>query len=366
MMNDRAYMLMALELARRAEGYTSPNPMVGAVVVQADRVVGRGFHEAAGRPHAEVNAIDDAAAKARGATLYVTLEPCNHTGRTPPCTEKILSAGIRRVVVAMADPNPSVAGGGARYLQQHGVSVIMGVCESEARGLNEAFITYVTTGRPFVILKWAATLDGRLATRSGDSRWVTGTLARQRVHQLRHGVDAILVGVGTVKCDNPQLTTRLEQGGQGKDPLRIVLDTRISISLDAKLLHHRSSAETLIVCGPDTDPHRMAALQKCPAVRVMTCPVTKGGIDLDALMARLGGMMVTSLLIEGGAKVHGSALAAGIVDKVMLFYAPKILGGDDGVPVVRGTGPELMAQAKPIKALAVTRLGDDVLMEGYL
>ncbi len=234
-MNDQDYMKLALDLAEKGRGWTSPNPMVGAVVVKDGRIVGRGYHQQPGGPHAEVNAIDDAGDRARGATLYVTLEPCNHFGRTPPCTRKILDAGIRRVVVAMTDPNPGVQGGGNPYLQDQGIQVTTGICEKEARTLNENFITWVTTGKPFVIVKCAATLDGRIATRTGDSRWVTGPASRQFVHRIRHGVDAILVGVETVKKDDPSLTTRLD-GETGSDPTRIVLDTHLSIPLTAKML----------------------------------------------------------------------------------------------------------------------------------
>jgi diaminohydroxyphosphoribosylaminopyrimidine deaminase/5-amino-6-(5-phosphoribosylamino)uracil reductase len=226
-MDDESYMKLALELAEKGYGWTAPNPMVGAVVVKDGQVVGRGYHQRVGGPHAEVNAIDDAGSRAGGATIYVTLEPCNHFGRTPPCTRKILDAGIRRVVVAMADPNPAVTGGGIATLRDRGVAVTTGVCEKEARTLNEGFITWVTTGRPFVIVKCATTLDGRIATRTGDSRWVTGPASRQFVHRIRHGVDGIMVGVETVKKDDPSLTTRLD-GNTGSDPTRIILDTHLS------------------------------------------------------------------------------------------------------------------------------------------
>ena len=247
-MEDSYFMKMALALAEKGRGYTSPNPMVGAVVVKDGRVVGRGWHEKAGKPHAEVNAIDDAGIHAVGATIYVTLEPCNHTGRTPPCTQKIIQAGITRTVVAMNDPNPDVEGGGIDCLRQAGIQVTDGVCEAEARKLNESFIKFVRTKRPFVILKTASTLDGQIATRTGDSKWVTGEPARLFVHQIRHAVDAILVGIGTVLADDPSLTTRLPDR-KGKDPTRIILDTRLSIPENARLLQLDSEADTIIVCG---------------------------------------------------------------------------------------------------------------------
>jgi diaminohydroxyphosphoribosylaminopyrimidine deaminase / 5-amino-6-(5-phosphoribosylamino)uracil reductase len=363
------YMRMALDLAAKGAGYTSPNPMVGAVVVDPDgRIVGRGYHQSVGGPHAEVHAIDNAGPAAKGATLFVTLEPCNHTGRTPPCTQKILDAGIAHVVVAMTDPNPGVTGGGNAHLIARGVKVTVGVCEEQARQLNEAFIKFITTGRPFVTLKCAATLDGRLATRTGDSRWVTGEASRAYVHSLRHAHDAILVGAGTVKTDNPMLTTRIPASPDGrkpKDPLRIILDTRLTIPDTAFVLHPESDAETLIVTGP-IDAERQNALPRNQKVRILEYPLQNGRIDLNALMDGLGNMGVTSLLIEGGSRVIAASLAAGIVDKVLFFYAPKISGGDDGVPICKGPGPELMKDCIPVNTITVRRFDQDILIEGYL
>ena len=363
-MDDTHYMQLALALAEKGSGWTSPNPMVGALVVKNDRIVGRGYHQRAGGPHAEVNAIDDAGARARAAALYVTLEPCNHVGRTGPCTHKILQAGIRRVVVAMADPNPAVQGDGSRYLQERGVEVVTGILETPARRLNENFVTWVTTGRPFVIVKCAATLDGRIATRTGDSRWVTGPAARQYVHQMRHRVDGIMVGVQTVKNDDPSLTTRLD-GQTGSDATRIVLDTHLSIAPAARMLHQASPAPTWVVGGPTAAPDRRRALEQVGA-RVITAALQAGRIDLVALLPQLGAMGITSLLIEGGAAVTGAAFAAGIVDKVCFFYAPKVLGGDDGIPICRGPGPDRMRQSTPIHDLSVSRFGPDVMLQGYL
>jgi diaminohydroxyphosphoribosylaminopyrimidine deaminase/5-amino-6-(5-phosphoribosylamino)uracil reductase len=363
-MNDQKYMEMALDLAIRGEGYTSPNPMVGAVVVKGDRVVGSGFHEAVGGPHAEVNAINAAGKQAAGATLYVTLEPCNHTGRTPPCTSKILDAGISRVVVAMPDPNSNVIGGGLELLKKHGLEVLCGVCEDRARKLNEAFITYVTTGRPFVIAKCAATLDGRIATHSGDSKWVTGAGARRYVHRLRHAVDAIMVGINTVRRDDPSLTTRLEDR-QGKDPVRVILDSQLSIAPHAKVLQQDSAADTLLIAANTVEQSKKAVFEK-DGVRVIEAALRHNLIDMAALMVQLGAMEISSLLIEGGSQVLGSAFRAGIVDKVQFFYAPKILGGDDGIPICSGPGAELMGHSIQLKDIAVQRFGDDVLIEGYV
>ena len=358
-------MQMALDLAIKGEGFTSPNPMVGAVVVKDGRVVGSGYHQMVGGPHAEVNAIDAAGKLADGATLYVTLEPCNHTGRTPPCTRKIVEAGIKRVVVAMIDPNKDVAGGGADYLEQQGIRITTGVCREQARKLIEGFVKFVRTRRPFVIAKCAATLDGRIATRSGDSKWVTGEKSRQFVHRLRHAVDGILVGINTVRADNPSLTTRLPDG-QGKDPVRIILDTHLAISpagqiIAASVRRRHDSGGRQGRGGQD----KQAAFEK-DGIRVIQSKLKNGLIDMDALMDRLGAMGLTSLLIEGGSRVLTSAFSAGIVDKVFFFYAPKILGGDDGIPICSGPGPDLMSQSIPVNKINIRRFGDDVMIEGYI
>ncbi|MBC2714160.1 MAG: bifunctional diaminohydroxyphosphoribosylaminopyrimidine deaminase/5-amino-6-(5-phosphoribosylamino)uracil reductase RibD [Desulfobacteraceae bacterium] len=363
-MNDRHFMKIALELAARGKGYTSPNPVVGAVVVKDGKIVGKGWHEKIGGPHAEVNAIDDAGDLTAGSTIYVTLEPCNHQGRTPPCTRKILAANIKHVVMAMKDPNPDVSGGGSDFLIQNGISVESGVCEAEARRLNESFIKYIHTKRPFVMLKCAATLDGRIATRTGDSKWVTGESSRKYVHELRHEMDAIMVGVNTVKADNPSLTTRLEDK-KGADPIRIVLDTKLSIPENSKLLQSPPGSDTLIITGNSKSSPKRDNLEK-PGVKVIDAAMKDGRIDLDALMNQLGEMGITSILVEGGAQVAASALQAKIVDKVNFFYAPKILGGDDGIPMCSGTGPELMADSIPVRNTSVRQFGNDIMIEGYI
>ncbi|MCK5419415.1 MAG: bifunctional diaminohydroxyphosphoribosylaminopyrimidine deaminase/5-amino-6-(5-phosphoribosylamino)uracil reductase RibD, partial [Desulfobacterales bacterium] len=269
-MDDEYFMKMALDLAQKGQGYTSPNPMVGAVVVKDGKVKGSGYHQSIGLAHAEVNAIEDAGSQIKGATLYVNLEPCNHTGRTPPCTRKILGAGIKRVVVAMEDPNTEAAGGAA-FLKEHGIEVLIGVCEEPAKKLNEAFVKYVYTKRPFVLLKCAATLDGRIATRSGDSKWVTGEKSRKFVHQLRHAADAILVGVGTIHADDPSLTTRLDSDNS-RDPVRIVLDTQLSISPGARILQLDSNSDTILVTGNQVAENKKRAIEK-KGVRLIELPV---------------------------------------------------------------------------------------------
>jgi diaminohydroxyphosphoribosylaminopyrimidine deaminase/5-amino-6-(5-phosphoribosylamino)uracil reductase len=363
-MEDAYFMNLALDLAQKGQGHTSPNPMVGAVLVKDDRILGQGYHEAVGRAHAEVNAIEAAGDATRDAVLYVTLEPCNHTGRTPPCTDKILAAGIRRVVVAMRDPNPDVRGGGIKHLKQKGLKITTGVCEDQARRLNEAYIKYVRTKRPFVIVKCAATLDGRIATKTGDSKWVSGKESRAKVHRLRHAVDAIMVGVETVKIDDPNLTTRMA-GEKGVDPRRIILDTQLSIPENANILQLDSSADTTLVAGPTISEAKKNRIER-EGVRILESPLKNGVIDLNRLMDSLGAAGITSLLIEGGARVIASALQQQIVDKVIFFYAPKILAGDDGVPICRGPGPELMRDSIPLKDIHVQRCGDDVMIEGYI
>jgi diaminohydroxyphosphoribosylaminopyrimidine deaminase/5-amino-6-(5-phosphoribosylamino)uracil reductase len=337
---------------------------VGAVVVNHEAVVGTGFHQAVGEPHAEVHALDAAGPEAHGATLYVNLEPCNHTGRTPPCTLKILAAGIQRVVIGMRDPNPAVAGGGADFLKRQGVEVVLGVCEAEAVELNEVFVKFVRTRRPFVIAKCAATLDGRIATRTGDSRWITGDASRSYVHQLRHAADAILVGVGTIEADDPLLTTRLTDR-KTKDPIRIILDTRLRIKPTARVLNSPSNAGTLLIAGRGVPEIAKARLTQA-RVKVIETDTRDGKIDLQALTHQLGGLGISSILIEGGSQVLGSAFRAGIVDKVCFFFGPKILGGDDGVPVCSGAGPAALQDCVHLSRIRTVRFDQDVLIEGYV
>ncbi len=366
-MNDRDYMEMALALAGRGIGWTAPNPSVGAVVVNKGEVVGRGWHKECGGPHAEVFAIDEAGDRAQGADIYVTLEPCNHTGKTPPCTEKILKAGIKRVIIAMEDPNP-VASGGIARLKAHGIEVTCGILKEEAEALNEGFIKHVRTGRPFVIAKSASTLDGRTASSTGHSQWITGEKSRRHVHELRHAVDAILVGIGTVKADDPSLTCRLESGG--KDPIRIVVDTRLSIDEEARVLRLKSDSDTIIVCGkipsdaPDTA--RKRARLEARGTRVLEVPLKENRVDLDPLMAILGAKKIQSLLIEGGAGILKSALDARIVDKFRIYIAPKLLTGEDGFPITAGKGPLSMDEALTLSRVAVRHFDNDVMIEGYL
>jgi diaminohydroxyphosphoribosylaminopyrimidine deaminase/5-amino-6-(5-phosphoribosylamino)uracil reductase len=364
-MTDHDFMQTALSLAQRAKGWTSPNPCVGAVVVKDGKIVGKGYHRAAGFAHAEVEAIDDAGANAKDGVIYVTLEPCNHFGKTPPCTHKIINAGIKRVVVGCADPNPDVCGHGIQYLRDKGIEVTTNVLESECRRLIQDFIWYVQHNKtPFVILKCAATLDGRIATATGDSKWITNEKSRTRVHQIRHEVDGILIGSGTLHADNPSLTSRIDRV-KTKDPLRIILDSRLSIDEEANVLAGDAASNTLIVTAPGVLPEKKARLQNRGA-KILEVSLNEQRLDLNELMIKLGQMSILSLLIEGGSRVAGSALRAGIVNQVLFFLAPKFLGSDDGVPVFTGTGPRLIKDAFELKDIDVCQIDSDILVQGYL
>ena len=358
-MDDTAYMARALALAKKGLGRTSPNPMVGCVVVRGGAIVGEGFHERAGGPHAEVSAIEVAGReRIAGSTLYITLEPCTHTGKTPPCVDLLLELRPARVVVAMQDPNPLVSGGGIARLREVGIAVETGVLEAEAQRLNETFTTYITTGRPFVTAKWAMTADGKIATRTGHSQWVTGEAARERVHEMRDAVDAILVGSRTVMMDNPRLTTRLA-GRQGKDPVRIVLDGADYLSCDHAIFNQASAAPTWVaVSKPDRE-------YDC-ADEVLYVPQGPDGVDMAALMGELGGRSITSLLIEGGGTTLAAAFSAGIVHKVCFFIAPSIIGGRDALTPVEGTGVETMDAARRLRDLEVETVGPDLMVTGYV
>jgi len=354
-----ATMRRALRLAAR--GRTSPNPRVGAVVVAGGEVVGEGFHERCGGPHAEVHALAAAGPQARGADLYVTLEPCNHHGRTPPCTEAILAAGIRRVFIGHRDVDPHVAGGGAARLTAAGVEVIADVVVGPCRAFYEAYDVHRRLGRPHVLLKAGMTLDGRLATRTGQSKWITGEAARRAVHRLRSQVDAILVGVGTVLADDPELTARTGRGPR-HDPVRVVVDSRGRTPPEARVIAHGSAAPTLV--AHTAEGAGAAARLVWHGVEALECVGCDGRVDLADLLRRLARRGIVSLLAEGGGEVHWSLLEAGLVDRVMLFVAPVIVGGRSAVPVVGGQGVEDMSRAFPIESVRLRRLGRDLVIEG--
>jgi diaminohydroxyphosphoribosylaminopyrimidine deaminase/5-amino-6-(5-phosphoribosylamino)uracil reductase len=361
---DEQFMRLALRLAARGIGHTSPNPMVGAVVVKDGQVVGKGYHRKAGTPHAEIHALEDAGGQAQSATLYVTLEPCNHHGRTPPCTRVIVGSGIGRVVVGCSDPNPRVIGGGIEYLRSQGIRVDEGMLEERCLRLNEPFIKHVTTGLPMVIAKMAASLDGKIGTHLGDSRWISNERSRRFVHKLRHSVDAILVGVGTVVADNPSLTTRIT-GRKGSNPLRIILDTHLRTPLDSLVVSDTKESQTIIATGPKSYKKRREALE-AKGVEVLSLPLVRGRVSLPELLKNLGKREITSLLVEGGAEVHGGFFYDNLVDKMYLFLAPKIIGGNRAVPMVGGAGVARVAEALPLRDLRIRRFGDDIMIEGYV
>lgn len=359
--DDESFIRRTLELAARARGLTSPNPLVGAVVVRDGRVVAEGYHRRAGLPHAEIEALQAAGEAARGATLYVNLEPCCHTGRTGPCTEAIIAAGVKRVVAAMVDPNPLVAGKGIARLREAGIDVAVGVVEDEARRLNEAFIKYVTARRPFVVLKTAMSLDGKIATVTGESRWITGEAAREYVHQLRNTCDAVLVGIGTVLKDDPSLTTRLPEGG--RDPVRVILDSSARMPLAARVLSQDSEAPTLVATTEVAPAERLAALRQAGA-EVLVCG--RGPqVNLDLLLAELAAREIVSVLVEGGSTVNASFLLQGLVDKVVWFIAPRIIGGREALGPVGGSGIRHLARAIRLTETVVKQLGADLCVEGY-
>ena len=357
---DESYMREALRIAEYARGRTSPNPLVGAVIVRDGAIVASGWHRAAGEPHAEIHALRMAGELARGATLYVTLEPCAHHGRTGPCAEAVIAAGLARVVIALSDPNPLVAGRGIHLLTAAGIEVTTGICEDEARRQNEIFLKWVTTKRPFVTLKTAMTLDGKIASHTGASQWITGAAARARVHAYRNEYDAILVGIGTVLADDPSLTTRLEHG-TGKNPLRIVLDSEARTPLDAKLVAD-GAAPTIIVVSERADHRRVNLLRACGA-EVVTLGAQR--VDIAALLDYLGARDITSLFVEGGAAVNWSLLAGGSVDKAHAFIAPMLMGGETAKTPIGGTGFDSPQTALRLRDVTVEQLGADILVTGY-
>lgn len=364
--DDQHFMEEALRLARRCLGRTAPNPAVGAVVVRDGAIAGRGATQPPGGPHAEVMALAEASDAARGATLYVTLEPCCHHGRTPPCTDTIIAAGIARCVAAVSDPFPFVNGNGITRLRNAGITVDVGLMRREAADLNAGFFTRVRTGRPRVLAKYAMTLDGRIATRSGHSRWITGEEARLAVHQLRDQVDAILVGAGTISADNPALTTRLpdELAGAGGShhPLRIIVDGRGSSPLTALVFDPALPGQTLVVTTATAPPEWSSALAD-QGTGVEICgsgPL----LDLGDLLDRLGQRGLTSLLVEGGSQLHGAFFDAGLVDHVVAFIAPVVVGGAAAPGPVGGAGVATMAEGFRLREVRLQRLGDDVLVAG--
>ena len=360
---DARYMGQAVRLAARATGRTSPNPMVGAVVVKGREVVGKGYHRRVGTDHGEIVALKAASKGARGAELFVNLEPCCHHGRTGPCTEAIIQAGIRRVVVGMKDPNPLVNGKGIRRLRRAGIEVNYGALEDECRELNAAFICYITRGRPLVTFKSAVTLDGKVATRGGHSRWVTGGASKIAGHRMRNTLDAIAVGVGTVLGDDPTLTCRDVRGG--RDPVRVVVDSKLRTPPTARVVRatEQSSAPTLIFTTERATARKTGILTRAGAT-VIEVAAERGHVDVAAVLQELARRELTTLLLEGGPRLAGAFWQKGLVDRVTAFVAPKVLGDPRGMSMVAGAGVELMSEATELQDVTVRRLGNDVMISG--
>ncbi len=359
---DERYMWLALDLASQGLGDTSPNPAVGAVLVKNGKVVGTGYHQRAGGPHAEIYALEAAGEEARNATLYVTLEPCSHTGKTPPCTGRIIAAGVRKVVVAMTDPNPLVNGRGIARLKEAHIRVKTGVLAEKAARLNEAYVKYITTGVPFVTMKAAMTLDGKIATRTGASRWISSERSREFGHRLRRFNDAIMVGIGTVLADDPRLTTRLPE--DGRDPLRVIVDSQARTPLTASVL--ANPLQTLLAVTSAAPRERVEALKNTGAGLIELPPGPDGRVPLPELLRELGRRQITSVLVEGGSALNYSLLAAGLVDKVHFFIAPLMFGGSEAPSPVGGEGVAQVSDAWQIRDVEISRYDCDILVTGYI
>ena len=357
---DCAFMRRAIGLARKGAGWTNPNPLVGAVIVKDGRIIGEGWHERYGEAHAERNALADCARRAcdpAGATMYVTLEPCCHTGKQPPCADAVVQASIARVVVGSRDPNPLVAGKGNARLREAGLLVDEDVLRGECDELNPIFFHYITTKLPFVVAKWAMTLDGKIATRTGDSRWVSNERSRADVHELRHRLAAIMVGKGTVARDDPSLTAR--RGVPSNQPVRVVVDSRLSISPESQLV--RTAHEVPVLVGTALSPDCERAIQlRELGVEVLSVPDEAGRVDLRALMAALGELGIDSVLVEGGGGLHEAMFRAGLVNQVIVYLAPKVVGGVDAKSPLEGQGVALMAEAYGLGQPCVELFGSDV------
>lgn len=364
-------MNIALQLAKKGKGKVNPNPLVGAIIVRDGVILGRGYHKEYGKAHAEVNAFLDAKEDITGATMYVTLEPCSHYGKTPPCVERIIENKISRVVIGMIDPNPLVAGRGIEKLKKSGITVTVGVLEEECRKLNEVFIKYITKNEPFVVLKTAMSLDGKIATSRGESKWITGEKARNEVHNLRNELEAIMVGVDTVIIDNPELTCRLENG---RNPIRIIVDSTLKIPLNSKVLKNQDEAKTIVATKKEAIEEKVKKLEAL-GVTVLKISddkeyennnIRNKKVNLNNLMKELGKLNIDGVLLEGGATLNYSALQEGIVDKIQVYIAPKIIGGLNSKGPVGGTGIEFLKDAFKINDLTSKFIGEDILIEGYI
>ena len=363
-MTDQEYMLRAIQLAKKGEGWTNPNPMVGAVIVKDGRIIGEGYHKKCGELHAERNAIASLTESAKGATIYVTLEPCCHYGKTPPCTEAIIEQKIKKVVIGSRDPNPKVAGKGAQILRESGITVVQDFMREECDRLNPVFFHYITTKTPYVVMKYAMTLDGKIATKTGASKWITGETARQEVQRMRHRYMGIMAGIGTVLADDPMLNVRVEGW---KSPVRIVCDSSLRIPLDSQIVRSAKEYRTIVAyAGREENEEITEKITKkieqlhAKGVDTVCCSDEKGQIDLKKLMTYLGNEGIDSILLEGGGTLNDSALRAGIVKEVHCFIAPKLFGGKNSKTPVEGIGIGLPSEALKLKCTDICRIGEDI------
>ncbi len=357
-MSDQEYMQLALEEAIKGCGWVNPNPMVGAVIVKDGNIIGKGYHQKYGELHAERNALAACSVDPKGATIYVTLEPCCHWGKTPPCTDAIIASGIAKVVFGTKDPHSLVAGKGIKILKQHGIEVTAGVLEDKCQQLNEVFFHYIRHKTPFVVIKYAMTIDGKTATVTGKSQWITGEAARRHVHGLRHRYSAIMVGVGTVIADDPMLNCRLPNS---KNPVRIICDTNLRIPLNAKVVQTANEITTFIATSAN-DSEKITALKE-KNINIISVPAKNGHINLQQLMTILGEKSIDSIILEGGATLHAAALESGIVSKVMAYIAPKIFGGEKAKSAVGGKGIDDPGQAYQLSNGKITQFDQDILLE---
>lgn len=363
---EKKYMSRALDLAKLGKGFVNPNPLVGAVIVKEGKVIGEGYHKQYGEPHAEINAFNNAVDDVSQSEMYVTLEPCSHYGKTPPCVDEIIKRNIKKIVIAMKDPNPLVSGRGIKKLKEHGIEVVVGLKQKEAQKMNEVFIKYITTQLPFCTLKTAMTLDGKIATYTGDSKWITNQTSRAYVHMLRQETASIMVGIGTVTEDNPNLTTRLENmSTRTRNPLRIIVDSSGRIPLSSNVLYCDENKQTIIVVTEKAKKEKIRAIEQHGA-KVIVAPHNNHQVDVSYLMKYLGEIKIDSVLLEGGSTLNFSMLKAGLVDKVMVFLAPKILGGSTAKTPVGGQGFPKISDCIALRDMTVKKYRDDLMVEAYI
>ena len=358
MEQDRQYMKMALELAQKGMGFTAPNPMVGAVIVKNGRIIGQGYHRKYGELHAEREALAACTEEPEGASIYVTLEPCCHYGKQPPCVNAILEAGIRRVIIGSSDPNPLVAGKGIRILKDHGIEVTENILKEECDKLNEAFFYYIQNKKPYVVMKYAMTMDGKIACENGDSKWVTGKDARETVQKMRKQYMGIMVGINTVLEDNPMLNCRIEEN---VDPIRIICDSNLRIPFESNIVNTANKIQTIVVCTNEADTDKQKYLEEC-GVEVVR-QKRKGRVNLSELMKTLG---EKGILLEGGGTLNAQALKENVVNKICCFIAPKIVGGANAKSPIEGKGVEKMMEAYNLRNLEIQKIGNDIMLTGYL